>query len=86
MDELNVTMNHPARPWHERAVDAIKILPDIAGAYLAGGSSAALTKALTSYAAQFFIEFAAKGDKEERLKRIGLTYLLRLKAFHDDKR
>lgn len=83
MDELNVTMNDPARPWHKRAVDAIKIIPEIGGAFLAGGPSAALTKAITASAAQFFVEVAAKGDKEEALKRSGLAYLLRLRAFHD---
>jgi hypothetical protein len=83
MDELNATMNDPARPWHKRAVDALKIIPQIGGAFLAGGPTAALTKAITAAAAQFFVEVAAKGDKEEALKRSGLTYLLRLQAFHD---
>ena len=44
-----------------------------------------MTKAITSAAAQFFVEIAARGDKKEALKRSGLTYLLRLKAFHDDR-
>lgn len=83
IDELNVTMNDPARPWHRRAIDALKIVPEIGGAFLAGGPSAALTKAITATASQFFVEVAAKGDKEAALKRSGLTYLLRLKAFHD---
>jgi hypothetical protein len=83
MDELNATMNDPARPWHKRAIDALKIIPEIAGAFITGGTSAALTKAITAGAAQFFVEVAAKGDKEEVLKRSGLTYLLRLNAFHD---
>jgi hypothetical protein len=85
MDELNATMNDPARPWHKRAIDALKILPQIGGAFLAGGGAAALTKAITATAAQFFVEVAAKGDKEEALKRSGLTYLLRLRAFHDSR-
>jgi hypothetical protein len=85
MDELNATMNDPARPWHKRAVDALKILPQIGGAFLAGGGAAALTKAITATAAQFFVEVAAKGDKEEALKRSGLTYLLRLQQFHDSR-
>jgi hypothetical protein len=85
MDELNSTMNDPARPWHKRALDAIKIVPQIGGAFLAGGPTAALTKAITATAAQFFIEVAAKGDKEEALKRSGLTYLLRLRAFYDSR-
>src|SRR5262249_25421067 len=83
MDELNATMNDPARL--KRALDAIKIVPQIGGAFLAGGGAAALTKAITAFAAQFFVEVAAKGDKEEALKRSGLTYLLRLRAFHDSR-
>jgi hypothetical protein len=84
MDELNATMNDPARPWHKRAVDALKIVPEIGGAFLAGGPTAALTKAITSYAAQFFVEVTAKGDKQETIKRSGLTYLMHLRAFHKD--
>jgi hypothetical protein len=85
MDELNATMNDPARPWHKRAIDALKIIPQVGGAFLAGGPTAALTKAITAAAAQFFVEVAAKGDKDEALKRSGLTYLLRLRAFHDSR-
>ena len=85
MDELNATMNDPARPWHRKALDAIKIIPQVGGAFLAGGPTAALTKAITATAAQFFVEVAAKGDKEEALKRSGLTYLLRLRQFHDSR-
>ena len=83
MDELNAVMNDPARPWHRRAIDALKITPEIGAAFFAGGPAAALTKAVTGLAAQFFVEVAAKGDKSEALKRSGLTYLLRLKAFYD---
>jgi hypothetical protein len=85
MDELNATMNDPARPWHKRAIDALKIIPQVGGAFLAGGGAAALTKAITATAAQFFVEVAAKGDKKEALKRSGLTYLLRLQQFHDSR-
>jgi hypothetical protein len=83
---LDTVMNDPARPWHKRAIDALKIVPEIGGAFIVGGPSAAITKAITAYAAQFFVEVAAKGDKGETLKRSGLTYLLRLKAFHDARR
>jgi hypothetical protein len=80
MDELNVLMNDPARPWHKRAISAIKVIPEIGAAFLAGGPTAALTKAITAYATQFIVELAAKGDKEEAIKRSGLTYLMRLRA------
>jgi hypothetical protein len=85
MDELNATMNDPARPWHKRAIDAVKIIPQIGGAFIGGGPAAALAKAVTASASQFFVEVAARGDKREALKRSGLTYLLRLKAFHDQR-
>jgi hypothetical protein len=85
MDELNATMNDPARPWHKRAIDALKIIPQVGGAFLAGGGAAALTKAIAATAAEFFVEVAAKGDKKEALKRSGLTYLLRLQQFHDSR-
>ena len=85
MDDLRMTMNDPARPWHKRAIDAAKVVPSIAGAYFTGGASAALIKALTAYASQFFVEVAAYGDRQEALKRSGLYYLLQLQKFHDDK-
>jgi hypothetical protein len=42
-----------------------------------------LIKALTTYAAQFFVEVGAHGDKQEALKRSGLYYLLQLEQFHE---
>jgi hypothetical protein len=84
MDDLRMTMNDPARPWHKRAIDSVKVVPSIAGAYFTGGTSAVLIKALTAYASQFFVELAAHGDKQEALKRSGLYYLLQLRKFHDD--
>jgi hypothetical protein len=85
MGELDATMNDPARPWHKRAIDMVKIVPQIGGAYLVGGPAAAIAKAITASTSQFFAEVAAKGDKNDALKRSGLTYLLRLKAFHDER-
>jgi len=85
MDDLRITLNDPARPWHKKAIDAVKVVPSIAGAFFAGGVSAALTKALTAYAAQFFVEVAAHSDKQEALKRSGLYYLLQLQKFHSDR-
>jgi hypothetical protein len=85
MDDLRMTMNDPARPWHKRAIDAVRVVPSIAGAFFTGGTSEALIKALTSYASQFFVEVAVHGDKQEALKRSGLYYLLQLRKLHDDK-
>jgi hypothetical protein len=83
MDELNAVMNDRTRPWHKRAIDGIKLIPEIGGAFITGGPAAAIAKAITGTASQFFVEVAAKGDGEEALKRSGLTYLMRLKAFQE---
>jgi hypothetical protein len=85
MDELRSTMNNPARPWFKRAVDAAKVFPSIAGAYLAGGPAAVAAMAITKSAEQFFVEVAAHGDRKEALKRSGLYYLLKLEQFQNDK-
>jgi hypothetical protein len=85
MDDLRLTMNDPAQPWHRRAIGGLKVIPSIAGAYFTGGASAALMKALTSYASQFFVEVGAHGDRKGSLKRCGLYYLLQLRKFHEDK-
>jgi len=85
MDDLRMTLNGPARPWRKRAVDAIKVVPSIAGACFTVGPHAALAKALTACASEFFVEVAAHGDKHEALKRSGLYYLLQLSRFHDDR-
>jgi hypothetical protein len=85
MDELRSAMNDPARPWFKRAVDAAKIFPSVAGAFLAGSPAAALAMAITKSAEQFFVEVAAHGDKKEALKRSGLYYLLKLEQFQSDK-
>jgi hypothetical protein len=47
--------------------------------------SAAIAKVLTTYAGQRFTEITAKGDQRETLKRSGLYYLLRLRAFHEQR-
>ncbi|MFO0992721.1 MAG: hypothetical protein U1E67_12420 [Hyphomicrobiales bacterium] len=85
MDDLRAALNDPARPWHKRAIDGVKVIPSIAGAYFTGGTSAALVKALTAYASQFLVELAAHGDKRDALKRSGLYYLLQLRKFYDEK-
>jgi len=54
----------------------------LGSAYWVGGEAAALAKALSSAAAQVFVELQATGDKREAQKRSGLSYLLRLQAFH----
>ena len=82
--------NRQSTPWSTAILAEIYLLKleaavRVGGAFLAGGDAAALTKAITATAAQFFVEVAAKGDKQEALKRSGLTYLLRLRQFHDSR-
>jgi hypothetical protein len=85
MDELRSAIDNPARPWHRRAIDTVRVLPSLGAAYFAGGTSAVVTKILMASAGQFFTELGAAGDKQEILKRTGLYYLLRLQAFQADR-
>jgi hypothetical protein len=83
LDELREAMNRPARPLRDRIVDAVKVAPSIAGAYLAGGPAGLITKIITAYGPLFLSEISARGDQKETLKRSGLYYLLELQKFHD---
>lgn len=80
LDELRQSMNQPARRWYERAIDLMRVAPSVTAACFTMGPHAAVAKALTSFAPQFFEELSAQGDKKEALKRSGLYYLLRLEA------
>jgi hypothetical protein len=65
MDALNEAMNAPARPLYLRAIDGIRFVAGLGGAYLTGGEAAALMKALSSGTSQLFVELQAAGDKRE---------------------
>lgn len=81
LDELRSTMNSPARPWYRRAVDMFRVVPSLAVAFMTMDKNAAIAQVLTTYAAQFFTEIAARGENREALKRSGLYYLLQLEAY-----
>jgi hypothetical protein len=81
LDELQAAIDAPTRPWWRRGMDFIKVVPELAAGCFTMEPSAAIAKILTTYAGQMFTEIAAKGDQREALKRSGLYYLLRLRAF-----
>ncbi len=85
LDELRSNMNSPARPWHKRAIDFIRVMPEFGAAFMTLDPHTAIGKVLTTYAGQFFAEMMARGDQREALKRSGLYYLLRLQAYQSDR-
>lgn len=85
LDELQAAIDAPARPWWRRGADFIRVIPELAAGCFTLEPSAAIAKILTTYAGQMFSEFTAKGDRREALKRSGLYYLLRLRAFHEQR-
>jgi hypothetical protein len=86
LDELQAAVNAPARAWWRRGIDLVKVVPELAAGAFTMEPSTAIAKVLTTYAGQMFTEIAAKGDQREALKRSGLYYLLRLRAFQGDRR
>jgi hypothetical protein len=86
LDELQAAVNAPARAWWRRGIDLVKVVPELAAGAFTMEPSTAIAKVLTTYAGQMFTEIAAKGDQHEALKRSGLYYLLRLRAFQEDRR
>ena len=85
LDELRSSMNAPGRPWHKRAVDFVRVIPELATAFMTLDPQTALGKVLTTYAGQLFSEAMAAGDQREALKRSGLYYLLKLQTYQSDR-
>jgi hypothetical protein len=83
LDELQAAIDAPARPWWRRGVDIIRVIPELAAGCFTMEPSALIAKILTTYAGQMFTEFIARGDQRDALKRSGLYYLLRLRAFQE---
>lgn len=86
LDELQGAINAPARAWWKRGLDFVKVVPELAAGAFTMEPTTAIAKVLTTYAGQMFTEITAKGDQREALKRSGLYYLLRLRAFQDERK
>jgi hypothetical protein len=86
LDELQAAINAPARAWWRRGLDFVKVVPELATGAFTMEPTAAIAKVLTTYAGQMFAEITARGDQREALKRSGLYYLLRLRAFQAERK
>ena len=78
LHELNNDLQNPNRAWHNRLVDGVGITSSVPMAYVTGGLlgttlASGLKKALGS-------EVAAMTDKNSRLSKNGLYYLIRAQA------
>lgn len=80
LDELRQLAADPARPWHKRAVDGIRIVASVTGSCMTMRFDKAISQLVEALAPQFFQEVEAKGDKSQSLKRSDLYYLLRVQA------
>jgi hypothetical protein len=86
LDELQAAINAPARAWWRRGLDFVRVIPELASGAFMMDPTTAIAKILTTYAGQMFTEITAKGDQREFMKRSGLYYLLRLRAFQEDRK
>jgi hypothetical protein len=78
LDELRQLISDPARPWHRRAIDGIKVTASIGASCLTGSWDKAIAELLTAFAPQFFKEIEAKGDKTHGVRRSDLYYLIQI--------
>ena len=72
-----------ARAWWKRGLDFVKVVPELAAGAFTMEPTTLIAKIMTTYAGQMFTEITAKGDQREAMKRSGLYYLLRLRAFQE---
>ena len=78
LDELRQQASDPARPWHKRAVDGIRVTVSIVASAVTLQKDKALGEILAAIAPMFFTELEAKGDKQHALRRSDLYYLLKI--------
>lgn len=78
LDELRQLTSDPARPWHKRAIEGVKVAATITGSIVTMQFERAISQLIDALAPQFFTEMEAKGDKQHGLKRSDLYYLLKI--------
>jgi hypothetical protein len=77
--ELDAEITNPAKPWYRRAVDLARSAPELAASFLTLPKHLAWAKVLGEVAKTLADLRDDQLDKEHKLERSGLHYLLRLK-------
>jgi hypothetical protein len=81
LKELEGAMNDPGKPWYRRAVDLARKAPELAANFITLPKNLAVAKLLGETAKVFADLRDEQLDREQRLNRGGLHYLLKLKEY-----
>jgi hypothetical protein len=79
LHDLEAVLNDPGKPWYKRAVDLAKAAPELATNFATMPKGIALAKLLGAIAKVLADVRDEQLDKENRLSRSGIYYLLKLR-------
>jgi hypothetical protein len=79
LHDLEGVLNDPGKPWYKRAVDLARAAPELAANFATMPKGIALAKLLGALAQVLGDVRDEKLDKEGRLARSGIYYLLKLR-------
>lgn len=79
LEELKQVIQDPAKPWHKRAISLAKSTPELVTNFLTMPKTFASLKLFSKLITELFGITEEEIDKKGKIKRSGLTYLLRLK-------
>jgi hypothetical protein len=77
--DLETVLNDPGKPWYKRAIDLARAAPELATNFATMPKSTALAKLLGEIAKTLADVRDEQLDKERKLARTGLYYLLKLR-------
>lgn len=79
LEELKEIIHDPSKPWYRRAVDLAKSAPELASNFVSMPKHLAIAKLLAKIASTLADLRDDKLDKEHKMNRGGLYYLLKIK-------
>jgi len=78
LSDLRKTVEDPSRPWHRRAVDLAKNVPELVSAFATLPKSLAFAKLFASIAETLAGERDAEIERQKKIARSGLAFLLQV--------
>jgi len=79
LEELKEIIHNPSKPWYKRAVDLARSAPELVSNFISMPKNLAIAKILAEIASALADLRDEQLDKEHKMNRCGLYYLLRIK-------
>lgn len=80
LEELSRIIQEPSKPWYRRAVDVAKSAPELVSNFISMPKNVALAKLLASITSILADLRDDQLDKEQKMSRSGLCYLLKIRG------